>query len=644
MADSYFAPADMDGDGLPDVLSENLPPDLKKIFEAYYSRKIDELPEAARIVARKIIEEDLVSEGADGKARRTSMDETKLLERPGASLELLNQLVDSFLLRREENSVRSRNYELSHDTLLLPVLKQRDERRAADERAEIEKKAREDEAKAAEERRFSEANRLKNEAIEAKRKAEKNLRYAIGLAILAVLAMVFAWSQFERAGEETKKAITEKSTAIIEKATAVSLRKKADTLRIEADHNFGLAKKNEAKAEAEKAIALAEKANAEAEKNRTEDVLKQLEKEKAETERQKKRAEENLTEAQNEGDVADKALADLFQLTIGEATKFIEQLDYEKAWDKLNLERIPFSVQKEVGEKMLELAFFFAETSRFDKARTALARAARLMGNGTMEPEGFEKKEDFQDAIGTLSPIYWAILKDRYFPKMIEIQGGEDTIFSKYPPTVKDPFWPVMVDDFSIAETETTWWQFNLFCVAERKSALDKPAAGTWAGDRPAINMTWDEAAHYARWLDDNHADRPEKQSDGYPKSPKSAQKFRLPKEEEWQFAANEKSYSLFAGGNKLEELAWFSENSGGGANPVKGRKANSLGLYDMSGNVSEWCIRWDESKSGTGRTSRGGSWSSSETECETRKRNKNRSLASLTKGDYLGFRVVLSR
>ncbi len=131
---------DLDADGMPDVRPDDLPSDLRNVYGEYYRRKINELPEARRAVAREIIEEDLVSGEKEEDARRLSMDGVRLLSRPGADAALLNELVDTFLLRREPNTVGGYNYELCHDALLKPVLDWRKENRAEVERFEIERK------------------------------------------------------------------------------------------------------------------------------------------------------------------------------------------------------------------------------------------------------------------------------------------------------------------------------------------------------------------------------------------------------------------------------------------------------------------------------------------------------------------------
>lgn len=131
---------------------------------------------------------------------------------------------------------------------------------------------------------------------------------------------------------------------------------------------------------------------------------------------------------------------------------------------------------------------------------------------------------------------------------------------------------------------------------------------------------------------------------------------FRLPTEAEWEFAARGGNYSRhykYSGSNYIGDVAWYTDNSGSRTHPVGTKQANELGLYDMSGNVYEWCSDWYGSyssysqsnptgaASGSHRVSRGGCWYNNARNC----RSSYRSYCSPGSGNNdLGLRLVLSQ
>lgn len=135
-----------------------------------------------------------------------------------------------------------------------------------------------------------------------------------------------------------------------------------------------------------------------------------------------------------------------------------------------------------------------------------------------------------------------------------------------------------------------------------------------------------------------------------------TGREFRLPTEAEWEFAARGGGRSRgykYSGGNTIGDVAWYSDNSGRRTHPVKQKKPNELGIYDMSGNVMEWCLdAWynysaesqvDPCQSGAANVNhwlRGGCWDDYPRHCRTTLRNIR---PSARRDSFLGLRLVLS-
>ena len=111
---------------------------------------------------------------------------------------------------------------------------------------------------------------------------------------------------------------------------------------------------------------------------------------------------------------------------------------------------------------------------------------------------------------------------------------------------------------------------------------------------------------------------------------------YRLPNVEEWQYAAKGGQDYTYAGSNEIDEVAWYSKNSNYKTHSVAQKKANGYGLYDMSGNVSEWC--WDPL--GDYRYICGGCWSSDLRYDNCSVGERDRSDAS-NQRECSGFRIV---
>ena len=119
-----------------------------------------------------------------------------------------------------------------------------------------------------------------------------------------------------------------------------------------------------------------------------------------------------------------------------------------------------------------------------------------------------------------------------------------------------------------------------------------------------------------------------------------NADGYRLPTVEEWQYAAKGGQEFKYSGSDKLDEVGWYDGKSGSKTHPVAQKAHNGYGLYDMSGNVWEWC--WDSSSSNSDRRYRcGGSWGSNASNCEVG--NGSWYDANSSDNYALGFRIVRS-
>ena len=135
-----------------------------------------------------------------------------------------------------------------------------------------------------------------------------------------------------------------------------------------------------------------------------------------------------------------------------------------------------------------------------------------------------------------------------------------------------------------------------------------------------------------------------------------TGQQFRLPTEAEWEFAArggnNSQGYK-YAGSNTIDDVAWYTSNSSSSTHDVATKQPNELGVYDMSGNVWEWCQDWYSSSyysssiinnptgptSGSYRVLRGGGWSGTVRDCRVAYRG---GIAPSNSYYSLGLRLAL--
>ncbi len=200
----------------------------------------------------------------------------------------------------------------------------------------------------------------------------------------------------------------------------------------------------------------------------------------------------------------------------------------------------------------------------------------------------------------------------------------------------------VTVNSFYIGMLEVTqsqWEKVMGTSVYQQKNKAnpDWPMRGTGA-DYPMYYVSWDEAKEFCRRL-----------------SQQTGKTYRLPTEAEWEYAARggkKNEGTKYSGSNYLGSVAWYTDNSNSSTHPCGTKQANALGIYDMSGNVWEWCEDWygnyvsydtnnpKGATTGQRRVLRGGSWYGNASNCRVAYRYFN-SPDYRYYYDY-GFRVVL--
>ncbi len=226
--------------------------------------------------------------------------------------------------------------------------------------------------------------------------------------------------------------------------------------------------------------------------------------------------------------------------------------------------------------------------------------------------------------------------------RMVRVDGGTFQMGSNDSDADSDekPVHQVTLSDYYIGETEVTQALWEAVMGSTVRQQRDKVNT-SWSmrGEGPNYPMyfvSWEECQEFVEKL-----------------NAQTGRTFRLPTEAEWEYAArggNKPKGYKYSGSDDIGSVAWYDGNSGNTTHEVKKKQANELGLYDMSGNVWEWCQdrKGDYSNSaqtnpigpssGSNRVYRGGSWYSGARTCRSSYRNYD----SPSIRGSLGFRLAL--
>jgi formylglycine-generating enzyme required for sulfatase activity len=210
---------------------------------------------------------------------------------------------------------------------------------------------------------------------------------------------------------------------------------------------------------------------------------------------------------------------------------------------------------------------------------------------------------------------------------MIPVEGGTFQMGSTTEGSCEKPVHQVTLSSFSIGQTEVTQelWQ----------AVMGSNPSYFKGSKRPVEQVSWNDCQTFITKLNQL-----------------TGKTFRLPTEAEWEYAArggNKSKGYVYSGSNEIDDVAWYTSNSNS-THDVATKSPNELGIYDMSGNVYEWCQDWYGSyssgsqtnptgpTSGSDRVERGGGWSSNATYCSVANRLSRTPTRSII---YLGFRLA---
>ncbi len=215
-------------------------------------------------------------------------------------------------------------------------------------------------------------------------------------------------------------------------------------------------------------------------------------------------------------------------------------------------------------------------------------------------------------------PLFFAtsFVKSQTKPDMILVDGGSFMMGSDKGDPDEFPFHKVTLSSYYIGIHEVTVSEYQSFINStggkmpnppdeewfethkDTKKFYPSPAK-TWWGwkdDFPMHNVTWLDAVKYCNWLSEKLGLQScyTKNADGGWDTDLSKNGYRLPTEAEWEFAARGGTKSKgtrYSGSANAAEVAWYDETTAlAGPQAIKTKKPNELGIYDMSGNVWEWC------------------------------------------------------
>ena len=256
-----------------------------------------------------------------------------------------------------------------------------------------------------------------------------------------------------------------------------------------------------------------------------------------------------------------------------------------------------------------------------ERSGSIIVKSGEVSQNITITQSGCEWFDSFEMVDIAAGTFYMGAQKDT--------SSGQNYDTSAY--QIESPVHEVSISAYSIGKFEVTQAQWI--------AAMGSNPSSIQGDNLPVENVTWEQVQEFISLLNE-----------------KSGLNYRLPTEAEWEFAAkggNESNDFKYSGNSVLGACGWYYSNSEAKTHEVGNKEANELGIFDMSGNVREWCNDWfgyyDSSSAdnpqgapnGSVKVNRGGSWTTPAVNCRnTYRHTDNPSDAA----QDLGFRLALTK